>query len=245
VVDESGKVAVALYALGDYKEIYSSCEVAHKQANYLNCRRGSKMQPLNTLQSGMFNETSEDLPLFSGQDYGPEDKGPFNPPEVNLQGSLLDMRPSMSVQEAADRINNRAKGLPPAGFNEDYGDTTVEPGKLRPNREADLKEIFEAVAENASSQRIRKGVRVCVMVDGYLKYRGTCISANPNRAYAGAPDEYDIELDDDNFGYIYAKFEDYPNGIEVQEEVQGQTSGDKARANTDPTTGPDFNPANI
>ena len=220
-VMRDGEIVEGLNAIGGYKEIYPTCEVAHKQANYLNCRRGSKMQKLNTSQSGMFNETSEDLPLFSGQDYGPADKGKFVARESWIQ-----------------------MGLPEGSFNEDYADTVTDPSYDPTFEEVEAMQITrdqhpddtafdddpeplthaEAnhIAAQQSDARIRKGVRVTVMVDGFLKYRGTCISANPNRAYAGAPDEYDIELDDDNFGYVYAKFADFPNGLDVLEETQGQ-----------------------
>jgi hypothetical protein len=45
-------------------------------------------------QDSMFKD-GEDVPLFTGQDYGPQDKGPFVPREVHTQGSLLDMRPTV------------------------------------------------------------------------------------------------------------------------------------------------------
>ena len=48
------------------------------------------------MQSNMFSQTSEDLPLFSGQDYGPEDKGSFKPVEQWTQDSLLDVGPQFT-----------------------------------------------------------------------------------------------------------------------------------------------------
>jgi hypothetical protein len=79
----------------------------------------------------MFSETSEDLPLFSGQDYGPQDKGPFVPKEVHTQGSLLDMRPT---------VGNTSPVCAECGVNE------TEPGyRCCPSRWSTNKEIANEV----------------------------------------------------------------------------------------------------
>ena len=80
-----------------------------------------------------------------------------------------------------------------------------------------LLDVDEQTLEQALP-RIRKGVRVMVLIDGHLAYRGTVIRAMENRLYTGAPIQWNIELDDDNFGPVSAKYADFPNGIEVQPE---------------------------